>query len=75
MIITMTNTATTVDGSGKIYDYSSDKILYNILNNYYEVIYYGQNQGKLDQELIDSINNQESFKIYYRTKKIYPIHI
>jgi hypothetical protein len=69
IVITITNEPITVDGSGNIYDYSGyDRILRNILKNEYETFYSGQNQGKLDQQLIDSINNQETFKIYYRPK-------
>jgi len=69
IVITITNESTILDGSGNIYDYSGyDRILRNILNNEYEIFYSGQNQGKLDQQLIDSISNQETFKIYYRPK-------
>ena len=58
---------TTVDGY--VYNYSGyDKILLNVLNGEYEVFYSGQNQGKLDYQLINSINNNEEFKIYYRPK-------
>lgn len=68
VIITMTCEPTSVVGSGRIYDYS-DRILRNILNNEHEVFYSGQNQGKADNELIDSIKNNENFKIYYRPTK------
>ena len=61
VIITITNEPTT---DGDIYD----KILHNIFNNEYEIFYSGQKQGKLDQQLIDCINNNETFKIYYRKK-------
>lgn len=69
VVITITNEPTTVDNSGNIYDYSGyDRILRNILNNDYEIFYSGQNQGKLDNQLIDSTSNQETFKIYYRPR-------
>lgn len=63
----MTNEPTTIDGSGNRYNYSN-RILRNIFNNIHEIYYSGQNQGKLDQQLIDSLNNQETFKIYYRPR-------
>ena len=73
VILTITNKPTTVDGSGNIYDYSGyDRILHNILTNEYEVFYSGQNQGVLDHHLIDSINNREIFKIYYRPRTNMP---
>lgn len=69
IVITITNEPTTVDGTGILYDYSGyDRILHNIINNDYEIFYSGQNQGRMDQQLIQSIINQETFKIYYREK-------
>jgi len=70
VIITITNKPTTVDGSNKIYTYDEyDRILKNVCNNEYEVFYSGQNKGLLDYQLINAIENQELFKIYYRPKK------
>lgn len=48
------------------YNYTGDRILENKFNGDYEIYYSGQNQGKLDQQLINSINNSSTFRIYYR---------
>ena len=45
-----------------------DRILKNIFNGDYEVFYSGQNQGRLDDLLTDSVNTVETFRIYYRKK-------
>lgn len=49
-----------------------DRILKNIFNGDYEIFYSGQNQGKLDDLLTDSVNTGESFRIYYRKKNNTP---
>ena len=73
IIITITNELTTVDGSGHIYNYAEyDRILKNIITNEYEVFYSGQNKGRLDYQIENSIINSEIFKIYYRPKKSMP---
>jgi hypothetical protein len=57
----------TIDNN--FYDYSSeDRILKNILNGDYEVFYSGQNQGKMDYQLVDAINSSSTFRVYYRKK-------
>jgi hypothetical protein len=51
------------------YDYSGeDKILKNIISGDYEVFYSGQNQGRLDYQLIDAVNSSSTFRVYYRRK-------
>jgi len=58
----------TIDGN--FYDYSGeDRILKNILNDDYEVFYSGQNQGRMDYQLIDAVNSSSIFRVYYRRKK------
>lgn len=70
VIITITNEPVTVDGSSHIYNYSEyDRILKNVCKTEYEVFYSGQNKGKLDYQLINAIENNDLFKIYYRPKK------
>ena len=55
------------------YDYSGeDRILKNIINGDYEVFYSGQNQGRLDYQLVDSINSSSTFRVYYRRKSNKP---
>ena len=72
-IISLTLTPTTVDNSGQIYDYTgTDRILINIDTNTYEVFYSGQNQGKNDKELLDTIENNEIIHFYYRKKPSTP---
>jgi hypothetical protein len=57
----------TIDNN--FYDYSSeDRILKNILSGDYEVFYSGQNQGKMDYQLVDAINYSSTFRVYYRKK-------
>ncbi len=46
-----------------------DKILHNIYKNEYEIFYSGQNQEGIDEDFIKSINNKETFEIYYRPTK------
>lgn len=43
-----------------------DRILKNIHNDDYELYYCGQNQGIFDYQIVESINNQEEFRIYFR---------
>ena len=51
------------------YDYSGeDRILKNIISGGYEVFYSGQNQGRLDYQLVDAVNSSSSFRVYYRKK-------
>ena len=75
VIITMTNENISVDGTSQIYDYSKyDRVLKNIHNNEYEVMYSGQNKGLMDNQLIKAIGNNDIFKIYYRNKKNKPFN-
>ena len=54
-------------------DYSNqDKILKNIITGNYEVFYSGQNQGRLDYQLIDAVNSLSTFRVYYRSKNNSP---
>ena len=70
VVITITNEMTTIDGSGISYNYFEyDRILKNVCKTEYEVFYSGQNKGRLDHQLIDAIQNNELFKVYYRPKK------
>lgn len=71
IIITITNEPTTIDSSDKVYNYS-DRILKNVCKNEYEVFYSGQNKGREDYQLINAIENDELFKVYYRPKKSMP---
>ena len=65
-IITITVKPITVLGDG--YDYTEgDRILQNIISGEYEIIYSGQNQGMEDYKLINSVEEQSPFRIYYRT--------
>ena len=34
----------------------------------YEVFYSGQNQGRLDHQLVDAVNSSSTFRVYYRIK-------
>jgi hypothetical protein len=55
------------------YNYSrEDIILKNILSGDYEVFYSGQNQGRLDYQLIYTINSSSTFRVYYRRKSNKP---
>jgi hypothetical protein len=57
----------TIDSN--FYDYSGeDRILKNIISGDYEVLYSGQNQGKMDYQLVDSVNSSSIFRVYYRKK-------
>jgi hypothetical protein len=59
----------------KFYDYSGeDRILKNIISDDYEVFYSGQNQGRLDYQLIDSVNSSSTFRVYYRKKTTYLLY-
>ena len=71
MIVVITITAETIGIiDGNFYDYSGeDRILKNIYTNDYEVFYSGQNQGKLDYQLIECVNSSSTFRVYYRQKK------
>ena len=51
------------------YDYSGeDRILKNIISGDYEVFYSGQNQGRLDYQLVNAVNSSSTFRVYYRRK-------
>ena len=39
------------------------------------MFYSGQNKGRIDYQLINAIQNDEFFKVYYRHKKVCHIHI
>lgn len=55
------------------YDYSGeDRILKNIISGGYEVFYSGQNQGRLDYQLLDAVNSSSTFRVYYRRKRNSP---
>jgi len=59
--------------STNFYDYSGeDRILKNIISGDYEVLYSGQNQGRMDYQLIDAVNSDSVFRIYYRKKNNSP---
>ena len=59
--------------NNNFYDYSGeDRILRNVLNDDYEVFYSGQNQGRLDYQIIDAVNNSVIFRVYYRKKSNSP---
>ena len=68
IIITITNDIIKLNNSIKVYNYY-ERILNNIYKNEYDVFYSGQNKGRLDYQLTDSIKNDEIFKIYYRPYK------
>ena len=54
----------TIDGN--LYDYSGqDRILKNIFSGDFEVFYSGQNQGRMDYQLIDAVNSLSTFRIYF----------
>tara|TARA_Y100000389_G_C17181930_1_gene374429 strand:+ start:129 stop:626 length:498 start_codon:yes stop_codon:yes gene_type:complete len=70
IIITITNEPITVNSYNNVYDYSNyDRILKNLCKKQYEVFYSGQNKGIIDYQLINAIENEELFKVYYRPKK------
>lgn len=72
VVITITNEPAPLS-SDNIYNYSEyDRILKNVCKNEYEVFYSGQNKGRLDYQLINAIQNDELFKVYYRPKKNMP---
>lgn len=53
MLTVIAITATSVIINNNFHDYSGeDRILKNIINGDYEVLYSGQNQGVLDHQLI-----------------------
>ena len=65
-IISITASPITTLGDDK-YDYTGeDRILHNIITNDYEVFYSGQNQGNADSKLIESVEQQSTFRIYFR---------
>jgi hypothetical protein len=65
-LITITAAPVTTLGSDN-YDYTGeDRILHNIMTNDYEVFYSGQNQGNADNKLLESVEEQSIFRIYYR---------
>ena len=67
IIITITNQK--IKLFGEEYNYSvQDRILKNIHKNEYEIFYSGQNQGMLDYQLLSSVQNKDTFRIYYREK-------
>lgn len=56
--------------NNNFYNYcGEDRILKNIITNDYEVFYSGQNQGRMDYQLINNVNSLSTFRIYYRKKK------
>ena len=58
----------TIDNN--FYDYSGeDRILKNIISGDYEVLYSGQNQGRVDHQLVTAVNSKSTFRVYYRKKK------
>ena len=63
LIITITNNNDNNNHNDNAY---SDKILKNILTGDYEIFYSGQIQGQQDYKLINAIENNDIFKIYYR---------
>lgn len=64
-VIAITATSGTINNN--FHDYSGeDRILKNIINGDYEVLYSGQNQGVLDHQLIRSVNDISKFEVYYR---------
>jgi hypothetical protein len=67
VIITITADPDTTENPYNIYT-GEDRILKNIFNGDYEIFYSGQNQGRLDDLLTDSVNVAETFRIYYRKK-------
>ena len=55
-----------VVGGEHVYDYN-DRILQNIVNtNIYEIFYSGQDKGRSDQRLLDTIDNNQNVLIFYR---------
>ena len=72
VILTVTCESTTVydksDTSNlRNYDYN-DKVTKHNYKNEYVVLYSGQNQGRLDNQLTDAIRKHELFKVYHRKK-------
>lgn len=71
-IITITASEVGVIGSN-FYDYSGeDRILKNVISGDYEVFYSGQKQGRLDYQLVDSVHQSATFRVYYRRKNNVP---
>jgi len=55
------------------YEYSGeDRILQNIISGDYEVLYSGQNQGRQDEQLLDAVMHNHTFRVYYRRKVASP---
>ena len=72
-IITITAEEIGIINNNNVYNYScEDRILKNIMNGDYEVFYSGQNQGRLDYQLCNSVNSLLIFRVYYRVKKNSP---
>lgn len=65
IVITITSKVS-ISGNNK-YNYQyGDRILKNIEKEEYEVFYSGQNQGMMDHLLINAVNTNKNFKVYYR---------
>lgn len=72
MTTIITITAEEIGTLGAIaYDYS-DRILKNILTGEHEVLYSGQNQGRMDYQLVKSVDSFSEFRVYYRLKSNTP---
>lgn len=69
VIITITGDIQQVYGN--LYDYG-DRILENIESHDYEVFYSGQNQGRLDSQLVNAVDSSSTFRVYFRSKKTSP---
>lgn len=69
VIITITGDIPQVYGNR--YDYG-DRILKNIESRDYEVFYSGQNQGRLDYQLLNAVDSSSTFGVYHRSKKTSP---
>ena len=71
VVITVTNEKNKVYNS--LYNYfECDRILKNVCKEVCEVFYSGQNRGRIDYQLINAIQKNELFKVYYRAKKNMP---
>ena len=65
-------TSEVIKGDGYIYDYN-DRILQNIVNtNIYEIFFSGQDTGRSDYRLLDTIHNNQNVLIFYREKNNSP---
>lgn len=63
-----TNALALARGCQQPYTYD-DRILKNILTDEYEVYYSGQNQGRMDHQLKESVKMCHHFRVYYRKFK------